>query len=449
MLFRSSYVQAFSTVAGPPAFSSGSSSGSVTKTATWKGQPLFTVQYGTTGVDKPAGLVVSGGSLYVAGAEDGSAVVRKYDLVSGAAPTLAATRNLGAVQGSIAGLAVDGTSVVIAGTTTNGALDAGTPTHSYSGQGSDAFAARLSLDLQAAATDRVAYYGGAGADTATAVAVSNGKVWITGSTTGDLPGTTVQGSGTSPKDGYLARLDLDTGTADWTRRFTATDQQVAPTSIAIDPTGASVLDRLGLPKGTLQFKDSQLITAGTSVRPGDEFFIRAQEGGAKVAVKISATDTLQTLAAKVRRAAGFAAKVEVQKKGDYDTLKITPLNDRASVEVLAGPSGKNALAALGLTEGVVSNASLVSDNPDVERVYGLGLAQDLKLADTDSAAQALKFVQMAISTVKNAYNFISNPDLFSGKSGSASTNKSAGGPAPAYLTNQIANYQQALARLGG
>lgn len=445
-----SYLQAFATVAGPVAYSAGSTSASLTKTPTWKGQSVFTVQYGTTGQDKPAGIVVDGNSVYLAGAEDGDAVVRKFDLVSGSDPTLAATRNLGAVQGSLAGLALDGGSLVLAGTTTNGSLLGGVPTYAYSGQGSDAFAARISLDLQPdGVNDRIAYYGGAGADTATAVAVSNGKVWITGSTTGDLPGTTVQGSGTAPKDGYLARLDLDTGAADWTRRFTSTDQQVAPTSIAVDATGASVLDRLGLPKGTLQFKDSQLVTSGTSVRAGDQFFIRAQEGGAKVAVKITATDTLQTLAAKVRRAAGFAAKVEVQKKGDYDTLKITPLNDRASVEVLAGPTGKNALEALGLTEGVVSNATLVSDNKDVERVYGLGLAQELKLADTDTAATALKFVQMAISTVKNAYNFISNPDLFAKGDGSGSTNKSASGPVPTYLTNQLANYQAALSRLGG
>jgi hypothetical protein len=442
-----SYLQAFTTVAGPVAYAPGLGD-TLIKTPTWKGQPQFTIQYGTTGADKPAGLVVSGSSVYLAGVEDGNAVVRKYDLQGSADPVLAATRNLGQIQGSIAGLAVDGTSVVLAGTTTNGGLAAGTPTHAHSGLGSDAFAARLALDLQAGAGDRLAYYGGAGADTAAAVAISGGKVWITGSTTGDLPGLAVQGTGTKPKDGYLARLDLDTGAADWSRRFTSTDQQVAPASIAVVAGGASVLDRFGLPNGTIQHRDSRLITAGTSVRAGDQFFIRPSEGGPKVGVTISATDTLQTLAAKVKRAAGFAAKVEVQKKGGYDTLKITPLNDRASIEVLAGTTGKNALAALGLTEGVVSNAALAGASGDLERVFGLGLTEQLSLETPEKAAHALKFVQMAISTVKNAYNYIANPNLFSGD-GDAKTSGKTGGTPPAYLTNQISNYQAALARLGG
>ena len=53
--------------------------------------PQFTTQYGTALTDKPAGVVVSGSSLYVAGVEAGDAVVRQYNLQATGAPTLAAT----------------------------------------------------------------------------------------------------------------------------------------------------------------------------------------------------------------------------------------------------------------------------------------------------------------------------------------------------------------------
>ena len=76
----------------------------------------FTVQYGTAGADTPGGMAVNGSSLVVAGTENGKAVLRRYDLQATGAPVLGATRNLGAMQGSLAGVgfAADG-SVIVAG----------------------------------------------------------------------------------------------------------------------------------------------------------------------------------------------------------------------------------------------------------------------------------------------------------------------------------------------
>ena len=90
----------------------------------------FTTQYGAAGTDSSAGLVVDGNSVLVAGVEGNAAVLRRFDLQAVGAPTLAATRNLGTLNGgSIAGIGLmaDG-SVVVAGSTSNGALSAGTTT---------------------------------------------------------------------------------------------------------------------------------------------------------------------------------------------------------------------------------------------------------------------------------------------------------------------------------
>ncbi len=140
-----------------------------------------TTQFGTSGVDRNAGMAVSGSNLYLAGVEDGHAVVRLYDISSGK-PVLTTTRDLGELQGGdVAGLAVqpDGT-VVVAGSTHNGALDAGTVTQAYGGTKKAAFVASLSGDLQSAPSDTLTYVGGDADQTASAVTVSGGKVYLTG-----------------------------------------------------------------------------------------------------------------------------------------------------------------------------------------------------------------------------------------------------------------------------
>ena len=46
-------------------------------------QLVNSTQFGTSGVDRNAGMAVSGNNLYVSGVENGHAVVRLYDISSG------------------------------------------------------------------------------------------------------------------------------------------------------------------------------------------------------------------------------------------------------------------------------------------------------------------------------------------------------------------------------
>ena len=405
----------------------------------------FTQSFGTTLNDKPSGMVVDGTNLITASVENGHAVVRRFDMSSGT-PVLSSTRDLGDLQGGdIAGLALDGGEVVIAGTTANGNLSAGTVTHALAG-GTDAFAVRLSSTLAPGAGDKIAYYGGTGNDKATSMAVSGGKVWIGGSAGTDLPNQPAVGT----KDGFLASLDVATGTVGWSRRFTGKDGQAAPTAIAVAPTGASVLDRLGLPQGTLDLSDSQKITAVSSLRAGDQFTIKVNDGRT-AAVTIDNNDTLDTLAQKLRRAAGFQAKITLTTVDGVRSMKIEPLNARMTLEIGMGATNKDALESLGIPEGVI-RATTVNDAGKTvpadgkSMLYGLGLASDLNLSNQAQINHVAAELAAAMGVVRTAYK-----DLVAGAQpkGVVQASANANGPVPAYLTNQIANYQAALERLTG
>jgi len=409
-----------------------------------KVEHMFTQMVGTSGDDRAAGLVVDGDSLVLAGVENGHAVLRRFDLQPGAAPTLAATRDLGEIQGEIAGLALDGGQIVLAGTTRNAALSAGAISQAHAG-GADAFVARLSADLAPAAGDRLAYYGGSGDEKVTGLAAREGQIWLSGQAGADLPGHPDK---VGTKDGFLVRIDVDTGQDVWSRRFTGREGHVAPGPIAIDMSGASVLDRLGLPKGELDLSDSPRITAVSSARAGDTFYVRA-DGGRPQAVVLDEKDTLETLATKVRRALAFRAKVEIVTVEGVRRLQIKPLHDRSLIEILPGKGSDNALSVLGLAEGVVRNTKVV-DGKTVPAdgkspLYGLGLPSDLNLDDIHQVRHALAEISAAMGVIRTAYK-----DLVAAASPKPlPSTVNPTGKVPAYLQSQIANYQAGLDRLLG
>jgi hypothetical protein len=412
---------------------------------------LFTQDFGTSGPDKPKGLVVDGNALVVAGNENGHAVLRRFDISSGA-PVETANRDLGDLQGGdIAGLGLDSNGqLVIAGTTSNQQLSIDTVTNPASG-GTDAFAARISADLSAGAGDRLAYYGGGGNDKATAMAVSNGQVWIAGTAGTDLPGQPAVGT----QDGFLANIDVDTGAVDWSRRFTGTSQNAAPTAIAVDSAGASVLDRLGLPSGELGFDDSQQLSAVSSLRPGDQFTVAANGMPART-VAIDPGETLASLQVKIQRASSFAAKVSVVSTTDgQHQLKIEPAYNNAVVTFGPGKGDQNALPQLGIPEGVVratttSKAGTTSPADGKPKFYGLSLDSSLNISNDAQVSHALAVLSNAQVVIRSAYkDLVTAATPQSAQNAAKAAAAASSGSVPAYMTAQISNYQAALDRLTG
>ena len=419
-------------------------------TAAGTPQATFTQSFGTAGQDTPKGMVVDGNSLITASVEDGHAVLRNYDISSGQ-PVLSSTRDLGDLQGgSITGLALNGGQLVVAGTTTNGALSAGTVTRAASG-GSDAFAAQLSENLSAGAGDAIAYYGGAGDDKATALSVSGGQVWIGGQAGTDLPGQAPVGS----KDGFLAQLDIATGAIVTSERFTGKDGIASPTAIAVDTTGASILDRLDLPKGNIGFDTSNQLTAQSTLRAGDQFTVGPATGPATT-ITIDAGETLDTLALKIQRASGSQVTATVTTVAGQSQLKIKPAYGSSVVQFGAGPAGKNALPTLGLPEGLLAQTittnGVTKPADGGSKIYGLNLSSTLNIDDAAQISHVKAVVVAAMGVVRRAYQDLvtaATPQNPAAAAAAAAAAAGKTGTVPQYLTNQLANLQAGLARLTG
>jgi hypothetical protein len=435
---------------------------SATKTPLYDGTGAYaytpkvaaSTQFGTSSVDRNAGMAVSGTNLYVAGVENGHAVVRLYDISSGK-PVLSSTRDLGDLQGGdVAGIAVqaDG-SVVVAGSTHNGALAAGTVTQPYAGTHKAAFVASLKGDLQPASGDTLAYVGGTTSDqAASAVTVADGKVY--------LAGTVATGAKTVGKDvvqtadGFVAEIDPATGQTPWSRQYAGRGGVVAPTGIAVSAQGASVLDKLGLPSGKVDFSASDQVVANTSARAGDGFYVRSGQTGAAKLITIAANDTYKTLATKISRALGFQVKVETLTVQGVTQLQVKPLNDRTQIELQAGPVGRDALAALGISEGLVTTDAVTAKatapgsqktgalpaTNKLKAYYALAMSSGLNLGSANDVKQAQAALQLALSTVRTIYGDMTT---------APATDTSGAKAAPKYLTDRIAQYQAALSRLTG
>ncbi|MGC1300819.1 MAG: hypothetical protein WA840_00460 [Caulobacteraceae bacterium] len=430
-------------------FSATSTTNQITQETTWTAASTFTTQFGTTGINRATGIAVEGSSVYVSSVLNGDAVVQQYALQGTNAPTLAAQQDLGNVDGGdVAGLAIaaDG-SIVVAGSTHNAALNAGTITSAYSGNG-DAFVADLNANLDPTGSESVAYYNGGAPTTASALTISGGQVYITGQLAGATP--------TTGSTGYAAALSPTNGQVSWSTTFTGNNGSSEPASIAVGSNGSSVLDLFGLPQGPLlqQQQPSQLVVSNSSVLPGDKFYVQ-NGSGSPVAVTIAADDTYETLAQKIEQASGFQATVTTVTINNQQEIKITPGNSSAKIRLEAGPSGGDALSALGLQEGLLTTTANTTTSSattnktsngqtpasNVKTQYQITVPADLSLDSSSDVTTTQNALNVAIAEVKQIYTDLTTPKTSTTRAGSGS------GTVPAYITAQIANYNLALQRL--
>ena len=414
--------------------------------ATGGPQATFTQSFGTAGQDTPKGMVIDGNQLITASVESGHAVLRNYDISSGQ-PVLSSTRDLGDLQGgNLTGLALNAGQLVVSGTTANGALAAGTITRAASG-GTDAFAAQIAENLSPSAGDAIAYYGGSGNDKATALSVSNGQVWIAGQAGTDLPGQPAVGT----QDGFLAQLNISAGTIVNSDRFTGKDGMAAPTAIAVDTSGSSFLDRLGLPKGTLGGDTSLQLSSHSTLRAGEQFTVGPAHGS-QATITIDPGETLSTLATKIQRASGSNLTATVTNTMTQQQLILTPTYGSSMIQLSSGPKGKDALATLGLPEGLLSQTITLGGKTSAAdggtKIYGLGLATTVNIDNAAQISHAKSVVNSALGVIRMAYQDLvtaaSPPTPAQAAAAAGKTNA-----VPQYLTDELANLNAGLARLTG
>jgi hypothetical protein len=415
------------------------------------GKVSYEQQFGTSANDSVAATATTAdGSLIVASVQNGHAILSKY--ANGDATTAPVWQmDLGSLQsGAIGGLTVSGNQIYVSGTTANAALTAGgaaTVANASSG-GTDAFVFSATDDGSSVAADQISYVGTAGADTGGGVAVGpDGTVYLTGTTTGTFAGQIRNVAGVNNM--FVSALNAD-GSVAWTRQYGGASGQSTGAGIAIDTQGSSVLDALGLPRGTIDINQSVDLTSQSTLRAGDSFGIDIQGTGARnVTITIDQGETLSSLANKINAELLNAGKASVTYASGGEALQIK-MNAGVTASLVSGPADSDALARLGIPAGTLTSAAsassksstTTSSSSPATQVFGLGLTGNLDISSTTDAGAAKATLLNVLSSIRNAYRTVNTP-----ASTTAAASTQSSGTVPAYLTAQLANYNIALSML--
>lgn len=384
---------------------------------------------GTDGVTALA--IDASGELLALTREGTEAKLRRID--SAALSTDLGTLALGTADARALAVDADG-SIAVAGATI--AALPGAQVNARGG-GRDGFVARIDAALSGAS---VTYLASAGDDQVDSVQFMNGAIYAGGRTTGGLGGTQ-----TGAVDGFVTRLDAATGTVGTVTQFGQAAQRTEPVRLAAVKGGDTVLGALGLRRGAITPQDSAKLVAQTSLRAGDSFSIRVNDGALRKIV-ITADDTLTTLADRIRLITSSKATIGTPKSGDGNVLRIDA-KPGTTIELIAGADGSDALAKLGLPAARITAPAAVPTNAPKVRPggrYGLDLTEALNLGTTADAAVALTRVKQAISISQTGYRSLYWDD---GKAALVNGVPSGGTGSTGRINAQLAQYQAALDRL--
>lgn len=416
------------------------------------GALVYQRQFGTSGTDAATQMAIADdGNLVVASVQDGHAILTKYDSANGTDEALWQI-DLGDLNGgSLGGLVVENGQVYLSGTTSNTALDAGGEASIVTASTGnwDAFVFSVTDAGSTATPDYVTYVGTDGTDRGAGLAVSNGKIYLTGSTTGTFDGQSRNVE--NANNLFVAQID-ESGTVDWTRQYGGVEGQSQGASISVDTEGSSVLDSLGLPRGTIDLNQSSDLSSQTTLRAGDYFTMKVTDetGTHSMRVTIEEGETMRSLAKKIDRLLGKDGEASSTYASGGSALKIE-VSAGVQIELIAGDTDSDALAGLGISPGLLikdaeessSDTSTSSSKTDEENTIGLGLDQELSLETQEDAEHTYNALQAILSLIKQAYQTLNTQDS------SDSTSSTSSGQAPAYLQSQINSYQTALTLLGG
>jgi hypothetical protein len=415
------------------------------------GKLLAENQFGTSGADSVAATAIgSDGSLYVASTQNGDAILAKYaggDITT--APVW--TQDLGALAagGSIGGLTVSGGKVYVSGSTSNASLTAGGAASIAvpASGGIDAFVFSATDNGASVSPGTVSYIGTSGTDKAGAVTVaSDGTIYVAGTTTGTFAGQ--QRSVQNVNNAFATALNSD-GSVKWTRQFGGADGVSSGAGVAIDTQGSSVLDALGLPRGTISLNQSVDLTNQTTLRAGDSFQIQIQGTAARTAtITIDQGETFDSLVTKINAQLGGIGKASVNYSGSGETLKIN-LNAGNTINLKAGPKDFDALSRLGIAAGVLTapakgsaSTTSTSKQAGVTPTFGLGLTGGatgpLNISTKTGADLARSTLLQVLSSIQSTYQTTNKPPPGPPTPGNTS------GKASTSSTAQLASYNLAL-----
>lgn len=398
-------------------------------------------QFGATTDEIGEAITVdANGDIFVASTEDGNIKVTKY---GGADGTSAALWNvdLGAAgYSTIGGITIDNGSVYLVGSTDQTGFGSAQLT-AHSGDAEDGFLIKITDNGGSGTVDYTTFVSGGDVDRINDITISNGTIYVAGETRGDL-GTGTYKSGV---DGFVAEFDVS-GTQNWTYQYEGFEGNAKAQGISVDPGGSSVLDKLGILSGEIEYSHATTITANSTVRAGD-YFRLSVDGAYGKKVTIDDDETLRSLTFKINALLPLEARAKVRRTSEGDVLHIE-VEKGVRLDLIAGLEGSDALAGLGIKVSTLYNdGSLLDSDEEREKtipIFGLGFEPGISLDTETNAAYALEILNSALKEVRDIFREITKDPALEAlfKNG-----KKASGPVPAYLTAQLANYSAGLARL--
>ncbi|MEN2786159.1 hypothetical protein ACFOKI_07110 [Sphingomonas qilianensis] len=384
------------------------------------------------GNDSIAALALdASGKLLVLSREGTRATVRRLD--AAALGTNLGAIDLGIVDARAIAVSASG-QIAVAGSTTTAVTGAQV---NALGGGRDGFVTRIDAAFSTASTT---YVGSDADDQVDSIGFIGDTVYAGGRTTGALDGA-LRGT----VDGFVSRIDGGTGAIGSFTQFGVRGVETEPVRVSVSIGGGGITGALGLHRGTISAPDTTSLTARTSLRAGDSFSIRIDQGPSR-SVTIEAGETMETLASKIRALTGAKAVITTPKLDGLTTLKIEAKGSYA-IELQAGEAGADALDKLGLKPGRIAQPK--SPGPKDPKVvpggtYGLGLGGTFSLLSTESAGVAAKKINSALSMTQTAYR-----SLYWDDTKAALIDGSITGQGSAYQQAQLAQYKAALSRLTG
>jgi hypothetical protein len=223
--------------------------------------------------------------------------------------------------------------------------------------------------------------------------------------------------------------------------------------VAIDPQGASVLDALGLPRGTINLNQSVDLTSMTTLRAGDTFKIKIDGVASRTTtITIDKGETINSLNTKINAQLGAIGKATANYTGGAEGIKLT-VNPGNTIELVAGPKDSDALGRLGISAGVLTAPATASKasptaaatsaaKGKVEPTYGLGFSGTLDISTRSGANLARSQLLSVLSNLQRTYQKSNAPPP------AATTPGNTSGAASATTTAQLANYNLALSLMG-
>lgn len=406
----------------------------------------------TRGVEASAGIeraraaaTAADGGLLIASEVDGRAVVTKFAPGDDGSGDPVWTLDMGSLDGGrISAISVgDDGAIYLAGGAGAGFAPSAPVTANEGGR--DAFLVRIE-DGPAASVSYTTFLGTGVDDLATGLQVVDGKVYLSGTTNGELPG----GSQLGTRNAFAASFDAASGAHEWTQQVSGRGGVSQGAGLVVDPQGNSVLSRMGLPSGAIVYSDSRVVTAQSAARAGDHFFISVN-GGRSHKITIEPDETMRSLTFKLNSALVLNGTAAVARRPGEEFLRITP-RDGVSIELKAGAEGQNALEGLGLPAGTITGKSLTKKSSTRDEsaaappTFSLRLGGTYDITSRDRALAANEALTEAMTVLQRAWRELTqDPALKQLLEGPGAGRK--GGQVPAYLQSQIANYNAGLDRL--